>query len=51
MIIQSMPRKCAETFPYNTDSIGMAWSKACKMTGIDDLHFHNLRYEGVSRLS
>lgn len=50
MIVQSMPRECAEIFPYNTDSIGTAWSRACKMTGIEDLHFHDLRHEGVSRL-
>lgn len=50
MIVKSMPRECAEIFPYNTDSIGTAWSRACKMTGIRDLHFHDLRHEGVSRL-
>jgi integrase len=49
-IVQSMPRKCAEIFPYNTDSIGTAWSRACKMVGVEDLHFHDLRHEGVSRL-
>lgn len=50
IIVQSMPRECVEIFPYNTDSIGTAWAKACKMTGIEDLHFHDLRHEGVSRL-
>ena len=50
IIVQSMPRECREIFPYNTDSIGTAWSKACKMKGIEDLHFHDLRHEGVSRL-
>ncbi|CAG8865531.1 hypothetical protein PS627_01448 [Pseudomonas fluorescens] len=50
IIVESMPRECPEIFPYNTDSIGTAWSKACKMTGIEDLHFHDLRHEGVSRL-
>lgn len=49
-IVQSMPRKCAEIFPYNSDSIGKAWSQACKMVGVADLHFHDLRHEGVSRL-
>ena len=49
-IVQSMPRQCAEIFPYNTDSIGTAWSRACKMVGVEDLHFHDLRHEGVSRL-
>ncbi|KJZ42041.1 site-specific integrase [Pseudomonas fluorescens] len=49
-IVQSMPRECPEIFPYCSDSIGTAWAKACKMTGIEDLHFHDLRHEGVSRL-
>ena len=49
-VVQSMPRLCAEIFPYNTDSIGTAWSRACKVVGVEDLHFHDLRHEGVSRL-
>lgn len=49
-IVQTMPRELAEIFPYNTDSIGAAWARACRITGIDDLHFHDLRHEGVSRL-
>ncbi|MDO7900650.1 tyrosine-type recombinase/integrase [Pseudomonas sp. K1(2024)] len=50
LIVQSMPRECREIFPYNADSIGTAWSKTCKIKGIEDLHFHDLRHEGVSRL-
>ncbi|MCU7237123.1 site-specific integrase [Pseudomonas peradeniyensis] len=49
-IVHSMPRECPEIFPYNTGSVGRAWSNACKMKGIEDLHFHDLRHEGVSRL-
>lgn len=49
-ILQSMPRKCAEIFPYNPDSISASWTRACKFLGIEDLHFHDLRHEGVSRL-
>ncbi|MCE7765761.1 tyrosine-type recombinase/integrase [Pseudomonas putida] len=49
-IERSMPRQCAEIFPYNTDSIGTAWPRACKMVGVEDLHFHYPRHEGVSRL-
>ena len=37
-------------FPYTTDAISAAFTRACKLLGIDDLHFHDLRHEGVSRL-
>jgi integrase len=49
-ILQSMPRECDVIFPYNSDSISAAWSRACKFLAIGDLHFHDLRHEGVSRL-
>lgn len=49
-ILQSMPRGCPEIFPYNGDSISASWTRACKFLGIEDLHFHDLRHEGVSRL-
>jgi len=49
-ILQSMPREREEIFPYNSSSIGAAWTRACKFLGIEDLHFHDLRHEGVSRL-
>lgn len=37
-------------FPYTEDTIGAAFTRACKLLGIDDLHFHDLRHEGISRL-
>lgn len=37
-------------FPYSGDAIGAAFTRACKRLGIVDLHFHDLRHEGVSRL-
>ncbi|CAN7518046.1 tyrosine-type recombinase/integrase [Mesorhizobium caraganae] len=37
-------------FPYTTDAIGAAFTRACKLLEIQDLHFHDLRHEGVSRL-
>lgn len=49
-ILQSMPKECAEIFPYNPSSISTSWAKACKFLEIEDLHFHDLRHEGVSRL-
>ena len=49
-IIQSMPRTKAEIFPYSTDAISAAFTRACRFLGIEDLRFHDLRHEGISRL-
>lgn len=37
-------------FPYNGRSLGSAFRRTCVELGIDDLHFHDLRHEGTSRL-
>lgn len=37
-------------FPYHHKSAGTAFTRACKDLAIKDLHFHDLRYEGTSRL-
>jgi integrase len=49
-IIELMPRRDERIFPYSTDAISAAFTRACKILTIDDLHFHDLRHEGVSRL-
>src|ERR1700737_106725 len=49
-IILSMPRTSDEIFPYSTDAIGAAFTRAVQFLEIDDLHFHDLRHDGVSRL-
>lgn len=37
-------------FPIPAQSLHHAWGAACVRAGIDDLHFHDLRHEAVSRL-
>jgi integrase len=37
-------------FPHTEDAVGIAFTRACKLLEIEDLHFHDLRHEGVSRL-
>jgi integrase len=37
-------------FPYNSKSIGTAFTRACAALSIEDLHFHDLRHEATSRL-
>jgi integrase len=56
--INSMPKVDERIFPFSTDAVSAAFTRACYVTGInskdmpDDerLHFHDLRHEGVSRL-
>jgi integrase len=47
-IIQSMPEVAPEIFPASADAISAAFTRACKLLGIDDLHFHDLRHDGIS---
>lgn len=49
-IILAAPKTAARIFPYNERTISTAFTRACKLLGIIDLHFHDLRHEGVSRL-
>lgn len=49
-VVQRQPRNGARIFPASTDAISAAFTRACKMLSIEDLHFHDLRHEGISRL-
>ena len=49
-IVEAMPRNAARIFPYSTDAICAAFTRACKLLAIDDLHFHDMRHDGISRL-
>lgn len=40
----------AKVFPYNSKTIGKYFTDACKMLGIVDLHFHDLRHHATSLL-
>lgn len=37
--------------PVEAKTVGTAWSRACKVLGIADLRFHDLRHEALSRLA
>ncbi len=49
---QRMQRKEGDDriFPYNHKSAGTNFTRACQALEIEDLHFHDLRHEGTSRL-
>src|SRR6056297_2713262 len=49
-IIEAMPKHASQIFPYSTDAISAAFTRATQFLGIEDLRFHDLRHEGVSRL-
>ena len=49
-IALAMPRKKPLVFPYHSDTISAAFTRACKVLEIEDLRFHDLRHEGVTRL-
>lgn len=37
-------------FPFEPKTIGAAFTRACRVLEIDNLHFHDLRHEATSRL-
>lgn len=49
-IIQAQPKTDQRVFPYNSRSVGASFARTCKLLGIEDLHFHDLRHEATSRL-
>lgn len=49
-VIDSLPRGKGPIFPYNHKSVSASFTRACKFLKIEDLHFHDLRHEGTSRL-
>ena len=49
-VILSMPNTHEEIFPYCGDTIGTNFTRACQFLEIIDLHLHDLRHDGISRL-
>jgi integrase len=50
-IVQRQPQsESGLIFPYNPKSVGEAFRRACRVLGIIDLRFHDLRHEATSRL-
>ena len=50
IIERQKTKRQAAIFPYNPKSISASFTRACKVLGIKDLRFHDLRHEGISRL-
>jgi integrase len=49
-IIQRQPKVNERIFPYRENSISSAFFRACSILSIDDLRFHDLRHEAITRL-
>lgn len=49
-VMQLQPGRSGRIFPYNSDTISKRFTHGCKFLEIEDLHFHDLRHEGISRL-
>lgn len=49
-ILDGLERTDARILPYEEESVSAAFQRACKRLGIEDLRFHDLRHEGISRL-
>lgn len=49
-VIESMPRTSERIFPFYSNTLSAAWTRAAHLLGIEDLHFHDLRHEGISWL-
>jgi integrase len=49
-IIKRQPTAGPRIFPFDSNSVSTAFTRAVARCGIEDLHFHDLRHEGTSRL-
>jgi integrase len=49
-IIERQPRGGALIFPAKGNTVSMAWTRACRELGIEDLHFHDNRHDAASSL-
>jgi len=49
-LIDTQPATTGRIWPYNAESVSTSFTRACKILQIEDLHFHDLRHEGISRL-
>lgn len=49
-IIKAQPRDDDRIFPFDARSVSSQFTKALQFLEIRDLHFHDLRHDGISRL-
>lgn len=49
-IILAQPNRGPTIIQASATGISARFTRACKLLGIEDLHFHDLRHDGISRL-
>ena len=49
-IAMRQPKKSELIFPYISRSVSAGFTRVCESINIEDLHYHDLRREGASRL-
>lgn len=49
-VVKRQPEKGDRVFPVTEGTVSTIFPRACQALGIEDLKFHDLRHEGVSRL-
>jgi integrase len=49
-LVQKQPQKGRRIFPANSKTVGDYFTEAVQQLEIDDLHFHDIRHEAISRL-
>ena len=48
-VIRNLPKKGEYVFPTSDCAVRHAWDRLVKRAGIENLRFHDLRHEAVSR--
>ncbi len=48
-VLDRLPRSTDRVFPITANAFRLAWERVKRRAGIDDLHFHDLRHEAISR--
>jgi len=49
-MVRSLPRTTGSVFDCSETAVWQSWCRIRKRAGLEDLHFHDLRHEAISRL-
>lgn len=49
-VLRHIPKNEDQVFPVSPNAVRLSWERLCRLTGMEDLHFHDLRHEAISGL-